>query len=108
MTCLILVGVGFTLGLFTALLLYAWLDERSDRYAGIAWSPALGVDSQYAARASLTAPTITTFCPYCQETTTSRYCAPCRVHYCTRHNTERHRLCGPQAFPAWRPRYGSR
>src|SRR5262245_12301309 len=32
----------YILGVFTSLMLFAWLDERDDRYAGITWSAELG------------------------------------------------------------------
>lgn len=91
--------LGWSLGMATALFLYAWLDERSDRYAGIPWSADLGLDSQYKARVALTATVIQTVCAYCRVLTTSRYCRPCGVYYCEAHNATAHRLCGPQALP---------
>lgn len=91
--------LGWSLGMFSALLLYAWLDERSDRYAGISWSHDLGIDSQYPARVALTATVIETVCAYCRRRTSSRYCAPCGVYFCETHNRKAHRLCGAQALP---------
>lgn len=49
LACCICIGLMcYTLGMFTALMLYAWLDERSDRYAGIKWSSVLDTCVKYA------------------------------------------------------------
>jgi len=81
------------LGLFVGTVLLAWLDEREDAYAGIRWSRALGLDSNYPARASLAYGTIRTVCAYCRRRTTSVWCAPCRRYYCLAHNARAHRAC---------------
>ena len=90
----ILPAMGWILGMFTSLFLYAWLDERSDAYCGIAWSPALGLDSNYVERVQRHGPVIETQCAYCRVRTSSLYCRPCRVYYCTVHHGKDHRDCG--------------
>ena len=92
-TCITLMSWG--LGLFAALVLLAWLDERSDAYCGLLLGPWGGLANNYQERLARQHDVIETTCAYCRTRTRSVYCPPCRVYVCTRHNMRAHRDCGP-------------
>jgi len=85
------VGLGcYALGLFTALFLYAWLDEREDGFANIKIIPRVHLDSNYPSRVH---GVIRTVCPYCRRLTISHWCEGHHIYFCVSHNWRSHKDC---------------
>ena len=89
----------FGLGLFAALVLVAWEQDRSDRYTDIPWSPVLGTSVQY--DQCHRPDRIETLCAYCRYRTASLWCRHCEVYHCLAHRAARYAPC----TLAWRPAY---
>ena len=85
--------IGFGLGAFAVLFLYAWLEEREHPSLGMVCNPLLGLSTNYIERVTRTQAVMRTVCAYCRHETSSRYCRPCGVYYCLDHNTKAHAGC---------------